>query len=471
MSIISAILASRSGLLANSQRAQLVSTNIANAQDENYSHRTLNVTEAIGGGVQVLGISRAMDNTMDALYRTELSYAAKQNALSSSLAVYTAQLGTLESETSIPNLLSNFQNDLGLLSNDPGDASLQQEVFLSANSLAKALNDANSALSTLETTALNGIDADLETANAAMKELARINADIGRAEPGTETYAALEDRRGAQLDTLSSVVEITVAYDSEGRASVHAAGGQTLVVAGHVNELSFDRATGTLYSGTEDITPGESGRRGADQGSLAGNIILFNEIVPQQQLELDEVARSLIAGFEGADTSLAVGQAGLFTDAGSALSATPAEGLAGRIKVNDAVNPHKGGDLTLIRDGLGAVTTGAASDNTQILAFLDFFDTQVSYDTAAGQGATATIMDFTTGIFSAQQARRVDAQSQLASLTTSSETYREARLNARGVNIDTELQNLTLIEQSYNANSQALRVASEMIDTLLSLTS
>jgi flagellar hook-associated protein 1 FlgK len=44
-------------------------------------------------------------------------------------------------------------------------------------------------------------------------------------------------------------------------------------------------------------------------------------------------------------------------------------------------------------------------------------------------------------------------------------------LNARGVNIDTELQNLTLIEQSYNANSQALRVASEMIDTLLSLTS
>ena len=33
MSIISAILASRSGLLANSQRAQLVSTKIANAQD------------------------------------------------------------------------------------------------------------------------------------------------------------------------------------------------------------------------------------------------------------------------------------------------------------------------------------------------------------------------------------------------------------------------------------------------------
>lgn len=469
MSIISSILTSRSGLLANSQRAQLVSSNIANAQDENYSHRSLIVTESLGGGVRVLGISRAMDNTMDALYRTELAFTAKQDALASSLSVYTAQLGSLDTETSIPNLLSAFQNDLGLLSNDPGDASLQQEVFLSAKSLASSLNSANSALIKLETAAVNGIEAEIETANAAMNELARINADIGRAEPGTDTYAALEDRRGAQLDKLANVIEITVQYDAEGRASVHAAGGQSLVIAGHVNELSFDRGTGTLYSGTEDVTPGENGRRGADQGSLAGYVVLLNDIVPQQQLELDEVARSLIEGFEDADTSLAVGQAGFFTDGGAALSVSPAPGLAGRIAVNDAINPHSGGDLNLIRDGLGAVTTGAASDNTQILAYLDFFDTAVTYDPAAGQGVSATIMDFTTGIFSGQQARRVDAESQLSSLTASSETYREARLNSRGVNIDTELQNLTLIEQSYNANSQALRVASEMIDTLLNL--
>ncbi|WP_407496441.1 flagellar hook-associated protein FlgK [Pseudooceanicola sp. MF1-13] len=469
MSIISAILTSRTGLLANSQRASLVSSNIAHAQDENYSHRSLSVTESVGGGVKVLGIQRAMDNTMDALYRTEIAYAGKQDAMASSLAVYTAQLGTLDTETSIPNLLSAFQNNLGLMSNDPGDASLQQEVFLSAKSLASGLNSANSALITLQSTAVKGIEAEIEKANASMNELARINADIGRATAGTETYAALEDRRSAELDTLASIMEITVSYDAEGRASVHSAGGQTLVVAGHVNELSFDRGTGTLYSGDEDVTPGETGRRGANQGALAGHIILLNDIVPQQQLELDEVARALIEGFEDADTSLGVGQPGLFTDAGAAIAASPTAGLAGRISVNDAVNPHKGGDLTLIRDGLGALTPGAQSDNTQILAYLNFFDSTLSFDPAAGQGASTTLMQFTTGIFSQQQARRVDAEKSLTALVASSETYREARLNSRGVNIDTELQNLTLIEQSYNANSQALRVASEMIDTLLNL--
>jgi len=308
------------------------------------------------------------------------------------------------------------------------------------------------------------------TANKAMNEIARINADIGRAVPGSATYANLQDRRAEQLDTLAAVMQVQVSYDGENRATVHTVGGQTLVKAGYVNELSFDRATGELTSGGEVITPGGAGRRGSNEGSLAGYIKLATETVPQSQLELDEVARALIEGFEDADASLAVGQPGLFTDAGSALAATFPVGLAGRIAVNVAADPYQGGDLTLLRDGLGAVTPGAQSDNTQLLAWLSFFDTPVAFDPAAGQGSSSKIMDFANGIFSAQHARRVAAETSLTSLTASSETYRANRLNARGVNIDTELQDLQLIEQSYNANSQALRIAIEMIDTLLNIT-
>jgi flagellar hook-associated protein 1 FlgK len=470
MSILSSILASRSGLMANSLRAETVSNNIANAQDENYSKRTVQVAEALGGGVQVTGIARAMDKAMDELYRTELSFASTQDAMANVLNVYTAQLGDLDSETSIPSLLSAFQNDLGLMSNDPGDTSLQQEVLLSAKALANSLREANSALSQAQKASYFGIESDLVTANKAMNEIARINADIGRAVPGSATYANLQDRRAEQLDTLAAVMQVQVSYDGENRATVHTAGGQTLVKAGYVNELSFDRATGELTSGGEVITPGAAGRRGSNEGSLAGYIKLATETVPQSQLELDEVARALIEGFEDADASLAVGQPGLFTDAGSALAATFPVGLAGRIAVNVAADPYQGGDLTLLRDGLGAMTPGAQSDNTQLLAWLSFFDTPVAFDPAAGQGSSSKIMDFANGIFSAQHARRVASETSLTSLTASSETYRANRLNARGVNIDTELQDLQLIEQSYNANSQALRIAIEMIDTLLNIT-
>lgn len=470
MSILSSILASRSGLMANSLRANTVSNNIANAQDENYSKRSVLQVEALGGGVQVVGISRAMDRSMDALYRTELSFASTQNAMANTLNIYTAQLGDLDSSTSFPSLLSAFQNDLGLMSNDPGDTSLQQEVLLSAKALTNSLREVNSALSQMQKSSYDNIDTDIVAANKAMNEIARINADIGRAAPGSEAYANLQDRRAQELDNLAGIMEIQVSYDGENRATVHTAGGQTLVKAGYVNELSFDRATGVLLSDDIEITPGASGRRGSDEGSLAGYIKLATEIVPQSQLELDEVARSLIEGFEDADASLGAGQPGLFTDGGAALAATFPVGLAGRIQVNTAADPYQGGDLNLLRDGFGAVTPGAASDNTQVLAWLDFFDTAVAYDPAAGQGSNAKILDFANGVFSAQHARRVDAESALSSLTASSETYRANRLNARGVNIDTELQDLQLIEQAYNANSQALRIATEMIDTLLNIT-
>lgn len=470
MSILSSIIASRSGLLANSVRAETVSSNIANSQDENYSKRSVQVTESIGGGVQVVGLARAMDKAMDGLYRTELSMASTQDAMATIFSIYSAQLGDLDSETSIPALLSTFQNDLGLLSNDPGDTSLQQEVLLSAKALSAALREASAGVSQMEKSAYFGINRNVEEANASMVEIARINADIGRAIPGTAVHANLQDRRSAELDKLAAVMEIQVSYDSENRATVHTAGGHTLVTAGHVNELSFDRATGELSSGGEVVTPGGSGRRGSDEGSLAGYIEVATRTVPQTQLELDEIARALIEGFEDADASLAVGQAGLFTDGGAALAATFPVGLAGRIQVNAAADPFQGGDLTLIRDGLGSATPGAASDNTQILAWLNFFDAEVAFDPTAGQGASSKLADFANGVFSGQQARRVAAETSLTSLSASMETYRANRLNARGVNIDTELQDLQLIEQAYNANSQALRVATEMIDMLLDIT-
>lgn len=470
MSIISSILASRSGLMANSVRAETVSTNIANAQDENYSRRSVLVREGIGGGVQVMGLSRAMDKSMDALFRTELSLASTQSVMTNVMSIYASQLGDLDSETSFPALMSAFQNDLGLMSNDPGDTSLQQEVLLSAKALTHALREASAGVAQMQKAAYAGIDEDIQVANAALREIGRINADIGKAPAGSATYANLEDRRAEQLDKLAGVIDINVTYDEVNRATVHTGGGHTLVKAGYVNEISFDRATGVLSSDGVDITPGSAGRRGADAGSIVGHIKLATEIVPQSQLELDEVARALIEGFEDADASLAPGQPGLFTDSGSALAATFPVGLASRIQVNTAADPYQGGDITLLRDGFGAVAPGAASDNTQVLAWLSFFDSAVSFDPAAGQGASSTISDFANGIFSAQHARRVDAQNDLISLTASSETFRANRLNARGVNIDTELQNLQMIEQAYNANSQAMRVASEMIDTLLSMT-
>src|SRR5690606_21770087 len=103
-----------------------------------------------------------------------------------------------------------------------------------------------------------------------------------------------------------------------------------------------------------------------DHGRLAGLLQLKNEVLPQFGLQLDELARSLIVAFETADDSLGPGQAGLFTDSGQAYSAADLKGLAGRIAVNDAVKPEKGGQLWRVREGVAATLQQGASRLDQV---------------------------------------------------------------------------------------------------------
>ena len=256
MSIISAILSSRSGLTAAAQRAEIVSGNIANAQDENYARRSLQVTEGVGGGVSVVGVSRAMDNTMDALFRTELSYAAKQNAIANALGVYSSQIGTLDSETSIPNLMSAFQNDLGLMANDPGDTSMQQEVMLSAKALAamkmaepgfsvsEFLGGARGAyemiLMAFERGDIKSVEAFLsEDVNEAFVETIALREDQGLKVEASFVGLRELELNSASFDAATAEAEISVLFVAELTSVVRNSEGE--IVEGNPNEIKRQR--------------------------------------------------------------------------------------------------------------------------------------------------------------------------------------------------------------------------------------
>jgi flagellar hook-associated protein 1 FlgK len=467
MSITSAINSSRSGLLANSRRAEIVSSNIANAQNENYSRRSLNVTTAPTSGVQVVGLKHEVNTAMDGLYRDENSRFERQSYTANVLSVHAQNMGDVDSEYGIPNQMNAFRDSLTLLANAPGDASLQRDVLAKAQQLTYAIKDAHESVTLIKRETQNSLDADIKETNDLLARIEKTNDDIMRSVEGTATRATLQDRLRADIDSLSSKIGIVTQYGADGEATVFTSGGNVLVGSGDTNYLSYNSTTGELLAGDVDITPGSAGRRAFSEGSIAGQMNMLTETVPQMQLQLDEIARGLIQGFENADTSLTSGQAGLFTDAGSAYSASAPSGLAGRIAINDAVDPQKGGALTRLRDGVGATVVGPNSDSTQVIGFADVFSTTMSFDANAGLGTSDQLGNFAVNVVSAHQTLRVEAQTQSDLLATTRETYHSARLNMTGVNLDDELQQLTMIEQSYAANSQVLRVVSEMIETLL----
>ena len=110
---------------------------------------------------------------------------------------------------------------------------------------------------------------------------------------------------------------------------------------------------------------------------------------------------------------------------------------------------------------------GPPSDNTQVSAFVDAMEREQGFDSAAGLGASSTIGAYAARMIADQQYTRVAAEDLRESLTASVNALAMTRSSISGVNVDTELQQLIQIEQSYAANSQMMRVLSEMLDTLL----
>ena len=184
------------------------------------------------------------------------------------------------------------------------------------------------------------------------------------------------------------------------------------------------------------------------------------------QHQLDEVARALIDGFQSVEQANG-GTVGLFTDAGGALGATYAPGLAGRIAVNDAVLPEAGGALWRIRDGMAAAVPGTAGDATIVNQMAAMLDAPMSFDAAAGLGEIGTLSSYMSTLIASQQTARSEAETARDTFSAGAEAVQSRRMGFMGVNVDDELQQLLQIEQSYAANSQVLRVVSQMLDTLL----
>ncbi len=467
MGISTAFRNSNSGLIATAKWAELTSSNIANVNREDYVKRSLTTESTRDGGVLVTGIRREVNSSLDRLYRSELSSVSRQEVITNSLDNYTYTLGDPGDSLSIAGQFSNLYAGFGLLANAPADVALQNNVLSSATGLSNALNDASDTLDQTLKSVTAGINNDVETLNGHLDKVAQLNIQIGNEPLPNARRASLQDQRALEIDALSALINVNVATDTDGKVKLTTSEGTLLVDKGTAFEVSYDSFLGELNVGNIEITPNKTGVRGFTEGQLAGWFDLKDNILPQMKLQQDELARSLIEGFQAADASLSAGQAGFFTDLGAAYDPAQLDGLAGRITVNAAVDPEQGGNLWRIRDGVGASVQGAAGDSTQPLAFLNIFETPQSFDSQAGQGTSTDILNYIAGMVADQKLVQVDAKAKAEELDGKAQVAQSARMGIQGVNLDAELQQLITIEQSYAANAQVTQSLREMMDALL----
>lgn len=470
MSLTSALSTARSGLDATQVWADVTSRNISNANTDGYVKKSVAFTTTSagqGGVVEATAVRREVDASLDRMYMAASGQMATQQSIYEGVQAYTAILGQPDDAQSPVSKLTALQTAFNTLANAPGNAAAQQGVVDAANTMAKSLNDAASTLGEVQGEVTTEIKYDVTDLNKTLYQIADLNKQLLAAKTGAPVTADLQDQMGRLVQQVSQLMDVQVSTDSTGQVSLYTAGGSPLVEGQKVDDVSYNDSTGKIFAGTAEITPGASGVRGFENGSLAGLFQLKDEILPTFGHQLDSFAANLIQGFQNQDASLAAGQAGLFTDAGAAYNPAQVDGLASRIAVNAAVDPAQGGTLSLIRDGLGATTPGAAGDATQVNAFLQVFTQPITNTPGTDLPDGLTLGDYAANMVSYQQVQGTQAQQNFNQLQTTAQTIDASRQSVEGVNLDDELQNLIVIEHSYAANSKMMSTISQMMDALI----
>ncbi len=485
MSISATLTNALSGLTAASRGAQVVSTNIANANTEGYARReieqTARVVGGLGAGVQVDGINRIVDETILRERRLADASVGNANVTADFYNDLLDLVGTPEEAASLSAGIANLEASLLEASYRPDSEARLYAVLTAAQTVTSKINSISDGIQTAREDADIRIQAEVDTLNQTLQQVADLNAEILRARGSGLTYPSLLDQRQKLVDEISQIVPIRqLPRDNDTIALYTQTGGLLLdskpAVFGFTATApitpDMTQASGALSELTINGNPVQTS--GAYSpiagGTLAGLFEVRDNLSIEAQANIDTIAQDLITRFEDStvDTSLLPGDPGLFTDSGNALNPLDVVGLSARLSVNTAANPSAGGEVWRIRDGLGAVAPGPVGDATLLVASLAALG-RAQPPVGGSLGSAARDLSGLTSTFVSLVGRAEQSVENRVSFETARLIGLEDAELTNGVDTDQELQKLLLIEQAYAANARVIQTADELIQTLIRL--
>ncbi len=436
----------RSGLTATRRSLELTAQNVANAENPNYSRRTLTqgelvMTGNIGnnaqdslGGVKPGVIERAESSLVQRQARDSSSAQAAADAEFFAMKEAESALET----SGVYTGLVDFEASLTRLQNNPTEPALRLSALEAGRKMAGNFRIANGTLANARSLVQAETSAKTLTVNEVAGELAKINADLVGARDGTAGRAALLDARDKALRNLAKEFGITPTINANGTADVVLNGTPplSLVTGGAAQTL----ATTYAADGTVSFAVGGTAFVPAG-GAMAGRASALSGMAGLQA-SLDSLAVSAIT-LSNTAQGTGVGNDGspgqpLFAGTGAA-------------------------SITLVlasADGLATAPAGAPAgsrDTSNLAALIDALG-----DPSGPITGTDSLLLGLSSRVSALETRK-DGLGVVAA-SAEAELLRET-----GVDLDTEAANLVRLQQAFEANSRVIQVAAELFDTILDL--
>lgn len=485
MSLSSTLQNALTGLGAAARSAQVVSNNVSNATTEGYSRQEVVLSPKVvggrGAGVQIDGIARAVDETLLREHRLANASIGAAEVTSKFQSDALTLIGEPQEAGSLNSQVVEFEAALLEASSRPESDARLSAVFSAATALADKLNTATDGIQVLRQDADAAIASEVNRLNNTLAQIHDLNEQILRAQGTDRDYPSLLDNRDRLINDISDLIPIRKLDRANDTVALYTLTG-TLLVDIEPAEFEFQTTTpitadmtlasgalsGLVLNGQSLTTSGENGQIAG--GRLAELFAVRDEQAVEVQDNIDAVAQDLIARFEDPtlDTTLTVGDPGLFTDGGAALDLLDTVGLGARISVNDLVNPAEGGELWRLRSGLGAAAAGPVGDASLIQSQITMISEFIAPAGGTFSPSGKSVAGFASELASLVGQSFEDSENRLVFETARFAGLDEA-LQAQGVDTDQELQKLLLIEQAYAANARVIQTADELIQLLIRL--
>ncbi len=485
MSLSSAISIAQQAFSNTAQQTAIVSKNIANAGNADYSRRLALLGSTGNGGAQVVSIYRAQNEALLKQSIASIGEASGQARLRDGLELLKSALGGNNYETAPSKMLSEFRNSLQTLASTPGNKTIAASAVTSAQDLANSLNKTSDTVQNLredadkeialEVDKLNGLLAEFEKANNAVKSATATGGDASDA----------LDQRDKILKQVSEIIGISTVTRGDNDTVIFTTDG-TVLFENSPRKVTFAPTTAydastvgnKIFVDGVPIAPG-SGADTTAKGKLASLVQLRDDIAPKFQSQLDEIARGLIELFKEGNPSATPTpipyKPGLFTT-DPALATMPAAGtvvpgLASKITVNALAKANP----LLLRDGgfNGVVSNpgGAGNPSPGYTGLLDGFINKMgenmSFDPSTGLDGTSSLLNFATGSVGWLEETRKTASTADDNKRAMLSRTQEALSKQTGVSIDEELSLLLDLEQSYKASAKLVSTVDAMMAALM----
>ncbi len=309
MSLDIARLIAFSALSATEVQISVASSNISNADTAGYTEKIANqvasVTNGVGTGVSITGIS----SNVDQLLLKSLIGATSDVGSADTTNDYMTELqqlfgsatssGTSTTGTSLANTLASLELSLSSLASSPSSVSLQSAVVSSLDDVASQLRDTSSGIQSLRSDADQDIASSVTSVNSDIKQISDLNQQIKQMAAAGQSTADLEDQRNSALQDLASYMNVSYYTASNGDLQVYTSSGQALVDSS-AHTLNYT-ASANVTASTSYSSGGFSGitLNGVDissqitSGKVGALITLRDKTLPAEQTQLDQLANQL----------------------------------------------------------------------------------------------------------------------------------------------------------------------------------